>query len=368
VRQTYATVDAFYCEAHPHFGEKIQTEAEKDAEQKRFMLLPEWLTTSFTSFLSKVHMGGFDKTLQGHLASPPRGGIAVLTFAEHLVGPGADSPLKTAWQVVEKDYLAWSQQATGANETTGEGPKGNLGNDEGIGGGADPLAADGAGDCEEEEPTPAMRAAALKAELLREAMQMRKSYVATLNAPDTTAAALRAIEGSAVARKDGVPRKRLAFLYTLAQAYDQPRPDKAVGGDKRSTTTPSLWPEDFEAYCRLCHAYITPENQGYAIVFLGRTKRHGAGLAAQAGLTIESSVIDTFRKLEQEDRTAGQFVKANEWQTKAVTVLLGAQRCLLRGISGHVVESVLVLFRGAWPFSIKPVSRTDLTGSTWDDF
>ena len=69
-----------------------------------------------------------------------------------------------------------------------------------------------------------------------------------------------------------------------------------------------LWVEDFDAFVAAAHVLITAENENCAVVFAGRTKRRSAGLASEAGLALETQIIEAFQKSEEK--------QAQSWRLK----------------------------------------------------
>ncbi len=76
--------------------------------------------------------------------------------------------------------------------------------------------------------------------------------------------------------------------------------------DNRSRRYCTLWEEDFDHFASVANGLLTPDSENYACIAIGRVRRAGAGLTAQAGVTVENSVIEAFRKVEQAEQAASE--------------------------------------------------------------
>ena len=118
--------------------------------------------------------------------------------------------------------------------------------------------------------------------------------------PTTNLAITHAIQGSAAYKQASNDSSvhRVAVCYMVPCSWDAPRPPTGKQ-DRRANLPMPLWVEDFESFVAACHTLVTPENENYAVVFAGRTKRGSAGMASEAGLAIETQILDAFKKVKR---------------------------------------------------------------------
>ncbi len=180
----------------------------------------------------------------------------------------------------------------------------------------------------------------IREDILAAAKEQREAGVSIICQPSTAIACSRAIAASAVFKPSPEKSIRACFLYAVQCAWDRKRPLPGRSDD-RTRKHASLWKDDFSMFAQVVHEMVLPENENFAVVCIGRAERTGAGLAAQAGMTLESSIIEVFRGLEN----AATGTTVPPIQLKKITASFtpsGVQRQCQRiyGISGATVESV----------------------------
>ena len=112
-----------------------------------------------------------------------------------------------------------------------------------------------------------------------------------------------------------------------------------------------IWLEDFQMFADTIDEVVTPANEHYAVIPCDKSKRGGGGLSAQAGITIETQVIEVFRKMNNKNKPGGT---ASGWQVKKVfmTSARDAVRASCHrkrfGVGGNACEAALFFFRGQW--------------------
>ncbi len=200
------------------------------------------------------------------------------------------------------------------------------------------------------------------------AQEIRSAY-AFVQVQSSSPGAIRAsVESSAVMKKvaaTGGP-SRLCYVYALPCAWDAKRPRKTKDNrshDKRVTRPTPLWKDDFECFLLVVNPLVTPTNQSVIAVAVGKCKRGGAGLLAEAGQGATNQIIELVMKTQTE--AAGKDLPP--WRVKTITFVATPQCGRSMGVSGNLTETLCYFYRGTWPSKLKPRARSVMGGSTWDD-
>ena len=118
---------------------------------------------------------------------------------------------------------------------------------------------------------------------------------------------------------------RVCFFYSVGMSWDPRRVD---GTDPKKRRPPvALWKEDFQLFMETMSQLVTSESENYIVVFPGRAKRQGAGLAVEAGLFVENQLLDIVR------------LSGKQWRTKrAIVVYKAAAAERFRGVNGGLQD------------------------------
>ena len=85
---------------------------------------------------------------------------------------------------------------------------------------------------------------------------------------------------------------RAVFLYSVGMSWDARRPEEPESRRPRQT---ALWKDDFTLFMTTMESLVTAANENYLAIFPGRTKRPGAGLMVEAGISCEAQILDIVR-------------------------------------------------------------------------
>ena len=310
--------------------------------------LPKWCSLRCQRMLRQIMEGRKDGAFVGLCASPPKGGIGAIRFDPEIMQfKGFQDEIAE----MKEDYDKWSQQRQGQTVAPGSSKDPPQTSEQQK---KDPAAQE-AEECDE--------LVRVRGELASASKEVRMAHASMQVMPSTMLAITHAIQGSAAYKQasNNSSVHRVAMCYMVPCSWDAPRPGEGKQ-DRRSNLPMPLWVEDFESFVAACHALITAENENYAVVFTGRTKRGSAGMASEAGLAIESQIVDAFKKSEEK--------QAQTWRLKRITEIMSGQKGRSRGVIGASasrVEVVFLFYRGIWPSKMKSTVRTLIPGSTADD-
>ena len=287
-------------------------------------MLPKWLSMDLRKLLRNCHEGRYDPVFTLVLNHPPKGGWMAMSFSSLAEQEG----LKGEVSDLKLEFLKWKNGSSPV--ASGQ-----------VGAGGGPVSSH---NDDPEAPPEANTAAAEILNIYNDveaaAREHRQATVSIVAQPPTSAATMQTIESSVVWKivAGGPASGRVCFFYSTDMAWDRKRPPPGRV-DNRSRRYCTLWKEDFQHCAAAASALITPENQHYMCIAIGRCKRGTAGLTAQAGVTVENAVIEIFRKIEATDTGDAGAPRRGRLQLKKVTAVFqtgGVKQTAktVRGVSG----------------------------------
>ena len=315
--------------------------------------LPKWCSLRCQRMLRQIMEGKKDGPLVGLCASPPKGGVGAIRYDPEIVqAKGYQEDIAE----MSKDYEKWSEGRQGK-----AAPAGSEKNPAKT----DATTQDGGKTQQDGSQPPELsdEVVKIREELVAASKEVRTAHASLQVMPSTNLAICHAITGAAAykqASNDSTVH-RCALVYLVPCSWDPSRPAEGKQ-DRRSNLPMALWAEDLDSFVTAANTLVTAENENYAVVFAGRTKRGSAGMASEAGLAIESQIIEAFKKSEQN--------QAQTWRLKRFTEIMTTQKGRSRGLigaSGSRMEVVIFFYRGVWPSKMKASLRTLIPGSTSDD-
>ena len=128
-------------------------------------------------------------------------------------------------------------------------------------------------------------------------------------------------------------------------------------GDKRRATP--LLQDAFEQFADIVNTLITVENEGYAVVLLGKTCAYGRGIGWESGLALQNQIIEKMKEKSKGTFRCKHFTLNYERPTSK------PQRA--RGVGGTFTENAFFFFKGTWATGQIPKPREVFGGTTWDD-
>jgi len=117
----------------------------------------------------------------------------------------------------------------------------------------------------------------------------------------------------------------LAFVFAIPLGWDHPR----SLGTRRGTMPVPVIDTAMAQFADILNTHLTPENQNYGVVLMGRSGRPGAGLSVESGIHVENELIECLRKA-----CKGLRVKRFRMQF----ALRGP--CIQRGVAGTHMREV----------------------------
>ena len=129
----------------------------------------------------------------------------------------------------------------------------------------------------------------VRCELTARAKELRRAFVAVIPQGATALATKQQVSTSSVATTS----QSLALLYAIPCAYDLPRMTSRPGRMARPTP---ISVEHLTHFIEVADKFLDADGApSYACVFLGRVCRGGAGLAVEAGISVEQQVVSLFK-------------------------------------------------------------------------
>lgn len=346
LKARYSRVSAFYADCV-----KEAMAAGTTAPDTLMQSLPKWCSLRCQRLLRQIMEGRKDGTFVGLCASPPKGGIGAIRFDPDISqGSGFQQDLAE----LKTEYEKWSAERQGKAVAAGS---------ENAQAKSSVTAQEGGPEQQDQELVLPDEVLKIRQELQTASKEVRMAHASIQVLPRTNLAITHAITGSAAykqASNDSTVH-RVALVYMVPCSWDAARPPEGKQ-DRRENLPMALWQEDFESFVAAAHTLITAENENYAVVFAGRTKRGSAGMASEAGIAIESQIIDCFNKSEKQQKAT--------WRLKRFTEIMTTQKGRSRGLigaSGSRTETVIMFYRGVWPSKMKSTPRTLIPGTTSDD-
>ncbi len=339
----FATVKAYFAKRQEAGGD-----APRDGGCQ--LLLPMWCALNARKILRQLMDGRKDDVLAGLCSSPPRGGFTAITWQHHIsVAKG----LAEEVQSLTTQFDAWKRSLHQESAP----PEPETGDAEGTKKASEHAPEPETGDVEEPEIAELSELARLQQELAELSQERRLAVASLIPMPETVLATTTIIKASSVYTRavESPGPQKLVYIYAVGCSYDHARPLPGQS-DKRHCRPLPLWKSDFEAFAATVNALVTAENESHAIVFCGRARRQGAGLAVEAGVALEKQILDVFQKQE-----------GASWRAKRLCLMTARDGTHSRGAAGVLTESVLILYKGTWPRTLVPAKRVALGGTTWDD-
>ncbi|CAK0911824.1 unnamed protein product [Prorocentrum cordatum] len=351
LERKYSTVDAYQ---------------RAKAEDTPISGLPAWATVHFNRLGRQILDGQKDKILAGLCLKPPAGGVGSMTYSSHL---RSAEGFATQIEALETQYKEWVANVKGGNAKQEEPPKQND---------VAPPGAEGKDSLTESE----MRLAGLRGEMSSAATEIRVAYapiaaigesaLATEKAwwddncistptlaggtgwPDLvsvcTCRPYKAITASWVYKESMAgSSSRMCYMYAIPTSWE-------VKGKPRATP---LLPEDFDKFADVVNRLITVENEGYAVVLLGKATKAGWGIGWETGIALQSQIIEAMRVKSRSSFRAKHFTLNFVRPSKRATYA--------RGVAGTLSENAFFFYKGSWPSKLLPKARAVFGGATWDD-
>ena len=346
LKQRYNTVSAFHT-ALANDTKAAGTSAPSTVMQH----LPKWCSLKCQRLLRAIMEGRKDGPFSGLCASPPKGGVGSIRFDPDIT---QTKGFQEELAELKAEFEKWSEERQGKAVAAGQEKEAATGK------GQTKEAGEKQKDEQVEETAEIIK---VREELAQASKDVRMAHASVQVLPSTKLAITHAIAATAAykhACNDSTVH-RVAFCYMVPCSWDQWRPPQGKQ-DRRSNLPMALWAEDFDSFVAVAHEMITAENENYAIIFAGRTKRTSAGMASEAGIAMETQLIEAFKKSEKD--------KAQTWRLKRFTEIMVGKKGRSRGLigaSGSRLEVALLFYRGVWPSKMKGEARSLIPGFTSDD-
>ena len=309
----------------------------------RAQFLPSWVTVHYCRLARQVMDGMKDKVLTGLLLKPPAGGVGVLKFTEHLRElDGLSDPI----QALDKAMKSWIESTVSMGGGGGQAPPAG-----GGGGGQAPPAAGG----KTPQAPEGDRLATLRTEISDVAKDLRIAFVPMVLRGDSALQCERNIQATSTFKGSGGSSARLCYIYAVPLSWELP----LIRGKKKRRPTPLL-DDDFTAFADTTSRLITAENEGYAVVLMGRAGRPGAGLLSEVGLSVQVAVVNAMKEKSKGTFRAKQIRLNMRRQT-------GQTPSYARGVGGSMSENVFFFYKGTWPSKLELDPREHFGGTPWDD-
>ena len=332
--------------------ESVQTYCQEKAKQEKDdkggewrQELPAWCTVRLAKLLRQVMEGKRDSLFSPLCCNPPKGGIASITFTPYMMDL---DEWKDEISSLNAEFQKWCDDTEGIQFPTSSHKSNEV-----VLGGQSPAAL---ARNEQDECSSAVRE--LKDEIAAHARNIRETHVGFVVQPSTVAACVATVNVSAMTKKtykaSGEP-SRIAFIYALSCAYDGKGPSGNVG-DKRDSRPLAMAKQDFEKFVSTVSSLVTPLNENYVCVLVGRARRQGAGLQVEAGLSAEQQVLQVFGA-----------IKDAKWRVKTIRMYFADTVSGKKGVCGILSESVYFFYKGSWPSRLTAKVRKMFGGTTWDD-
>ena len=148
----------------------------------------------------------------------------------------------------------------------------------------------------------------------------------------------------------------MCYMYAVPISWELPR----HGSQNRKPRATPLLQEHFDRFADVTSRLITVENEGYAVVLLGKGKRQGAGVHWESGLTLQISIVTAMKEKSKGTFRVKQIaLNYSRSAAKAPTYA--------RGVGGVLSEHCFFFYKGSWPRKLPPKAREEFGGTTWDD-